>query len=479
MIFQGYLLALAYGVLCILLAGVVFKLGAKKSITRKIVHILVGFEWAILYIFHGAGWHFFAVCVIFTLLLLVEYRMRILPMMSSDGDNAPGTVYYGISMSIMALVCVFVPQCIYPFGIAVFCTSLGDGFAGVIGAAFKKYNPKVYNNKTLLGAVANLVVSFFVALAFSLIFELHIPPIYLISIAVLALGLELLGERGLDNLLLPLGIFAFSSFAILMPEKCIHYVAPIILTPLVIIFAKSKEVLTNSGIIAALALDLVITLALGNFGFLLLLSFLLFSALVDKIKKRKMKFKDDVSEKSAKRDEIQVLSNGIVSMFMAIFFLIDANGIFVCAFVCALAEAFADTCGSGFGVFSRKTYNIINFKPIKSGLSGGVSVIGTLASLVAAFAFSALALAFGMIGAFEFVIISVIAFVASLLDSLLGALLQAKFECQNCGELTEKRIHCDAPTKKKSGVMLVTNDVVNLFSTLLASLFAIVFFLLI
>ena len=469
MIIQGYLLALLYGVFCILLAGIVFKLGVKKSITRKIVHILVGFEWVILYLCHGAGLHFLAVCVIFTLLLFIEYRTRMLPMMSSDANNAPGTVYYGVSMSVMAFVCVFVPECIYPFGIAVFCTSFGDGFAGIIGAAFKKCNPKIYGNKTLLGELSNVIISFFVVLIFSLVFELHISYLYMVAIALLAAGLELLGDKGIDNLLLPLGVFAFSSFAVLLPAVCINYLFPIVLTPFVIIFAKAKNVLTNLGIVFAIILDLVISLSLGNFGFLLLLAFLLFSAVIDKIKKKIKERDDDVSEKGSKRDEIQVLANGIVAMFMAMFFLVEANKIFLYAFVCALAEAFADTCGSGFGVLSKKTRCIIGFKPIKSGLSGGVTLVGTIASLIAAFIFSSIALAFGVVGLFEFLIISVLAFLGAMFDSVLGALLQVKYKCTACGELTEKRIHCSIPTEKESGIAFITNDAVNLFSTLFSA----------
>ena len=220
-------------------------------------------------------------------------------------------------------------------------------------------------------------------------------------------------------------------------------------------------------------------MALGNYGFLLLLSFLLFSAVVDKIKKKALRREEDISEKTSKRDEIQVLANGIVAMFMAMFFMIDTNRIFILAFVCALAEAFADTCGSGFGAFSKSTRNIIGLKPIKSGLSGGVTWIGTLASLLASFGFSAIALALGMLDILELLIVSAFAFVGSIFDSVLGALIQAKFKCEKCGELTEKRTHCDMPTVKCSGVSFITNDAVNLFSTLFSALITILYFVLI
>ena len=65
MIVKGYLLSFGYGVLCLLAAFFLSRLGVKKTLTRKLVHIFIGFEWVILYIFHGATYHFLIVCLCF------------------------------------------------------------------------------------------------------------------------------------------------------------------------------------------------------------------------------------------------------------------------------------------------------------------------------------------------------------------------------------------------------------------------------
>ena len=103
-IITGYVSAVVYGLLCIALGVFLYKLGVPKKYTRKTVHILVGFEWAILYHFFGATIHTLIVCLAFTALLIVSYFAKAFPAMSSDSDNAPGTVYYGVSMSIMAVM---------------------------------------------------------------------------------------------------------------------------------------------------------------------------------------------------------------------------------------------------------------------------------------------------------------------------------------------------------------------------------------
>jgi dolichol kinase len=123
-----------------------------------------------------------------------------MPMISSDSDNAPGTVYYGISMSILALIAIFVENFIFAFGIGVLCTSLGDGFAGVIGSSVKKYNPVIYKSKTLFGTISAFLVSFISVYLFSEIYKLNIGIVNSIYIAIFAAGLELITGFGLDNI---------------------------------------------------------------------------------------------------------------------------------------------------------------------------------------------------------------------------------------------------------------------------------------
>ena len=189
---KGYFLSFTYGILCLLLAVVLSKLGVSKSYCRKAVHILVGFEWLILYAFMGTSYHFLIVCLAFLLLLSVVYFKNFLPMISSDGDNAPGTVYYCVAMSVMALICIFLPDMVLPFGIGVFCTSFGDGFAGLVGQSIKKYNPKIFRNKTLFGAIANFLFSFGSAGAFTLLFDMGLSVWQCLLIAFLSVLLDLI-----------------------------------------------------------------------------------------------------------------------------------------------------------------------------------------------------------------------------------------------------------------------------------------------
>ena len=473
MIATGYLLSFGYGVLCLLAAFLLSRLGVKKAITRKLVHIFIGFEWVILYAFHGATYHFLIVCLCFLALLIVAYKKRLLQMISSDGDNAPGTVYYAVSMSLMALASLIDQRFILPFGLAVFVTSLGDGFAGLLGGLVKKHNPKIYKQKTLVGALANFVLSTATALAFMMIFEdMGLTPTHCLVIGALSVGIELISGFGLDNITLPLLVATFTYISTAFYTETVKYFLPIALTPLIISFVVERKNLTRGGTTAAIFLDIAVSISLGNLGFLLLLAFLVLGILTDKLKRKNTECKE---EKSSHRDASQVLANGLVPIVCAAIYFAIGERAFLLAFVAALAEALGDTAASSFGSYSRNTFDLFRFKKCEQGISGGVSLLGTFSAVIFSAIIPLIAFAFGLISPTEMIIATAIAILGVFFDSLLGSILQAKFRCSVCGALTEKREHCGTPTELVSGIRFIRNDTVNAISTLFTAVVAIIF----
>ena len=435
MVLKGYLFSVLYALICLAFAFVLYKFGVEKKITRKVVHILVGFEWIILYKTVGPSIHFLVVCLLFTLILLVSHRKNLMPMISSDGDNAPGTVYYGIAMTIMATATLFVKEMIIPFGIGVFCTSLGDGLAGLMGQLlnFPK-NVKIYENKTIFGTLFNFVACFSVVGWFNGEFSLGLSIWFVLAIAAFSSILELFTGRGLDNITITLGT-AFLSFALVYLPGAENYLVPILLTPVIIAFANKKRALTISGIVAAFVIDLVISITLGNFGFCILLSFFVGGIVVDKIKKSKKKARQNASDLEKRgdcRDHVQVLVNSLAASFMAVMYAISGEQIFVVAFVASLAEAFADTVASGIGILSGRAYDIFRMRPCMPGLSGGMSLLGTAFSMLAALAVAVVAALFGRINTSEILVVTFAAFLGAIFDSLLGSLVQVKYKCTKC-----------------------------------------------
>jgi uncharacterized membrane protein len=57
-----------------------------------------------------------------------------------------------------------------------------------------------------------------------------------------------------------------------------------------------------------------------------------------------------------------------------------------------------------------------------------------------------------------------------LLDSLLGAAIQGRFYCDQCGRTSEQRVHrCGAATRRLGGIAWLTNDGVNALTSLAAT----------
>ena len=474
MIATGYLLGFGYGVLCLLAAFLLSRLGVKKAITRKLVHIFIGFEWVILYAFHGATYHFLIVCLCFLALLIVAYKKRLLQMISSDSDNAPGTVYYAVSMSLMALASLIDQRFILPFGLAVFVTSLGDGFAGLLGGLVKKHNPKIYKQKTLVGALANFVLSTATALAFMTIFEdMGLTPTHCLVIGALSVGIELISGFGLDNITLPILVATFTYISTAFYAETVKYFLSIALTPLIISYVVERKNLTRGGTIAAIFLDIAISISLGNLGFLLLLAFLVLGILTDKLKRKNTECKE---EKSSHRDASQVLANGLVPIVCAAIYFAIGERAFLLAFVAALAEALGDTAASSLGSYSKSTFDLFKFRKCEQGISGGVSLIGTLSAVIFSAIIPLIALAFSLISLTEMLSVTAIALLGVFFDSFLGSLLQAKYICTVCDSLTEKREHCGTPTELVSGIRFIRNDTVNALSTIFTATVAMVFY---
>ena len=271
MIVKGYLFSFLYAVAVLVCGALAHRLGVKKTYTRKLVHILVGFEWFILSYYHKNTPHFLLVCLFFLTLLFIIYRKNWLPMMSSDSDNAPGTVYYALSMSILALISVFVPKMLVPFGIGVLATSLGDGFGGVFGSAIPKKIP-LYKRKTLFGSLAVFFFSFLSVILFDALFTLELGVHEYFAIAFLSSGIELLCSRGLDNLFLPLGV-SFFSYLLIYVESVRQMSIALSLTPLLFALTVERKKLTFGGAMTAVVLNLLVALAFGDKGFSLLITY--------------------------------------------------------------------------------------------------------------------------------------------------------------------------------------------------------------
>lgn len=117
-------------------------------------------------------------------------------------------------------------------------------------------------------------------------------------------------------------------------------------------------------------------------------------------------------------------------------------------YVASFSTKLADTCASEIGkAYGQRTFLITTLKPVPRGTEGAVSLEGTLAGILAAIGLALVGWAVGLIDLWGVGISVVAAFVATNLESVIGATLQARFDW-------------------------LTNEVVNILNTLIGAIVA-------
>lgn len=262
------------------------------------------------------------------------------------------------------------------------------------------------------------------------------------------------------------------------PPTAGHLALAFALAAGVALAARAKRALSPSGAVAAAGIGFVVFGWAGGPGAIALLLFFATSTALSRWRKRD-KERLGYEKSGGERDAGQVLANGGVAALCALFVpSLLGSGLFGAAFVAllgALAEANADTWATEIGSLAKKPPRLITtFRPAPPGASGAVSWPGTLAALAGAGVVAAVAAFAGAgAGAAGFAAAAGGGFVGALLDSLLGATVQAQYRCPVCGALTERREHCNATaTVRARGLAWMNNDAVNALATLAGALIA-------
>ena len=234
-----------------------------------------------------------------------------------------------------------------------------------------------------------------------------------------------------------------------------------------------KGALSSSGALGAL---LVGTLIFGLGGWdwgLLLIAFFLSSSALSRYREREKEALAEKFAKGARRDLGQVLANGGLGALLAIGAALYPGPLWLVAYVGVMATVNADTWATEIGVLSRTRPRLITTgRPVEVGTSGGVSWLGTLATLAGGLLIGLLAALFKLFSAdgleLWLLLLGGVAggLAGSLFDSFLGATAQAIYFCDRCVKETERKHHrCGEETRQLRGWRWLNNDLVNLISS--------------
>jgi uncharacterized protein (TIGR00297 family) len=243
--------------------------------------------------------------------------------------------------------------------------------------------------------------------------------------------------------------------------------------------AYKRKSVSKSGGLAGAVVGTGIWLAGGLLFWGLLVFFFVSSSLFSRFGELKKKRLAKIQEKGGRRDAVQVGANAGTAFICALLYGATYQMVFMCMFSAALAAATADTWASEIGVLSRRRpVSITTGKRVETGISGGITLLGTSAAFIgalfAAAVFSLAALADNPNHpAFKsLLVITMAGFGASLIDSLLGSTVQIHYIDHQSGIITERRILEGRTLPRYQGVAWINNDTVNALSSLFAALTA-------
>jgi uncharacterized protein (TIGR00297 family) len=239
------------------------------------------------------------------------------------------------------------------------------------------------------------------------------------------------------------------------------------------VIARRARSLSTGGAVAATVIGTIAVSAGWSWGALLIIYFVSSSLLSRFGRVRKQKRTESILEKGGERDAVQVSANGAMFAGAALAMIVRPDVRWIALGIGSLAASAADTWATEIGTLSTKEpRSLTTWRRVPAGTSGAVSAPGTLAMIAGALFIGAASYALGW--TLEIAGRVVIAGIfGALVDSVLGATVQARRWCETCSRETERVTHdCGTPTRHLRGVPWLDNDIVNFLSNAAAGLFA-------
>jgi len=448
--------------------------------TRQMVHVGVGLLVFLSPLIFSAGLQPAVLACIFIVLNAVALRKDQMKGMHSTERFSLGTVFFPVSFLLLILFYWKSNPKILMIGILIM--TLSDPLASIVGTAAK--SSRTFNfwkdSKSVAGSLTVFFSAFFITtVVFSLlcIFEGSARPALVsltitgITVGIVATLSEAISYAGSDNLSLPLLSALMLDIMLKIPFPAqVAVFGWVTFSFLLAYVAFRLKALTPGGAAGAMLLGSIVFSIGGIFWVIPMATFFVLSSILSKIGKLRKTLLKGMVEKGSQRDILQVYANGGISLIMSILYFYTSRDIYFYMFLGSLAAATADTWGTEIGIFARRQpRHILTFSRVPAGTSGGVTMLGTSGFFMGA---GILTLS-GIIPArtdttlgILFVIIVASGILGALIDSIIGATVQAQYLCPHCDKVTEKLQHCGSyPTKLVRGIRWIDNDVVNLACT--------------
>ncbi len=440
-------------------------LGVEAKVTRKIVHIGTGVFVFFAPYFFKSNFYPALIPILFIPFNLLAVRFGWLQSLHgiearSESTLNYGTVYFPIAFLVLTVLCwgdhVWIMQT------AMLVLGLADSAAAIVGENLKQpHQYKFSTVKSLEGSLTMFVVSFVTIYLCFLYFMPSVPKLqvldgamvlgFAIALALIATAVEALLSGGADNLFVPLAIaYPLGIMQIQGIETVQNVVLGVAISGVVARASLSLKFLSASGATATFLLASNIFSMGGIVWTVPIMTFFVLSSILSKIGKAQKKKYDLIFEKGSQRDMGQVFANGGIGWLLMIWysFVTDSalRDLIYIGYLGTIAAVQADTWATEIGTIVRnpKPISIVNFKPVPAGTSGGITFIGTMGGFIGACVICASAWLsnwdkMAELGVWNsFALIGGSGLLASLVDSFLGATLQAQYYDPIRQKITER-----------------------------------------
>ena len=210
----GLLVSFAYIGLVIASAKIFEK--KEKELSRKYIHIMLGNWWIIAMLFFDNVWFAMVGPAVFVIVNYLSYKKDLIKVMERDQQDGFGTVYYALSLLILAIVAFGVFENPALGLIPTLVMAYGDGLAAIIGKKFKSKKYKLSDTKkSFLGSLTMFLITFI--LVASYLYFIHSTVFFanahwiLISamMAFCITAIEAVSGKGWDNITVPISTLIF------------------------------------------------------------------------------------------------------------------------------------------------------------------------------------------------------------------------------------------------------------------------------
>ncbi|QLE47227.1 TIGR00297 family protein [Nostoc sp. C057] len=225
-----------------------------------------------------------------------------------------------------------------------------------------------------------------------------------------------------------------------------------------------KKLLTPAGSFHAWFLAILIWVTLGWQGYTVVMFYFLVGSGVTRIGMAQKEAEGIAEKRSGARGPENVWGSALTGALCALGvgiinsgFLVPSSlslvpnlqSLLLLGYVASFSTKLADTTASEVGkAYGKSTFLITTLKPVPRGTEGAVSLEGTLAGIVASVAIAFVGWGVGLIDLLGVAWCVLAAFIATNLESVIGATLQSKYTW-------------------------LTNEVVNIFNTLIGAIAAV------